>query len=94
MEEYQQYVSLVNAVVGGESPGNNRREAEIQLTSIHHSSDMWQHLLQFLAIAVESDDSCSDNVLFFLGMYSILCSCSVYFAIECLCIDVFFCSYY
>ena len=74
MEEYQQYLSLVHAVVSGDSPANVRREAEVNLSNIHNNREMWQHLLHFLSLAVSADaNGSTDNVLFFIGMC--LCVC-------------------
>lgn len=70
MEEYEQYLSLVNAVVSGDSPAHVRRDAEVQLSNIHCRADMWQHLLNFLSLAVSAEANNTDNVLFFIGMLS------------------------
>lgn len=73
MDEYRQYVSLVHAVVNGDSPANVRQDAENQLSAIHHNRDMWQHLLHFLSLSVSaSDDSERDNMLFFIGSLFLL----------------------
>ena len=68
MDEYNQYLGLVNGVVSGDSPAHVRRDAELQLSNIHNNSDMWQHLLHFLSLAVSPDANNTDNVLFFIGI--------------------------
>jgi hypothetical protein len=81
MEEFKQYLALVDAVVSGQSATHVRREAEAQISSIHNNREMWQHLLHFLSFAIEVEvgmnTGSNDNVLFFIGKDVCMCVCIV-----------------